>query len=506
MSDWQNNQAQAVVVAKTKNHSKIGILSFGAYIPRLRMSRQGIADAVGWAVPSVKGLATGERAVANWDEDVITMAAEAGRECLRDVGATVKAVQLASTTLPFLDRSNSGVVADALRCGKTINTEDLSGSRRAATSALIRLAQMNYANGATLLLASECRDTQPGSLQEMRYGHGAAGILVGAGEPIALFKGVGSIHEDLVDQYRSADGQYDYPLEERWVRDEGYFKIVPGAIEAALADAGTSIGEIHRIAFPASTSLARGLAQKLGVGTDLFVDPLLHNCGDCGTAHPLLMLASALETAVPGEQILLLGFGQGADAIVLETTPKLAELQSDRGPGHRLAHKRQTDNYTFFVSLRNQISIDFGIRAERDNRTALSALYRKRDAISGMLGGRCSDCNTLQFPSTPICVKCGAHESQTPESLSGLIGKVKSYTEDWMAYTRSPPYIYGNVEFKDGANVMLEFTDFEPGQVEIGTRVRMVFRVKDYDNKRNFHRYFWKPAPLLASAEEISNG
>lgn len=462
------------------------------------MSRKGIAEAIAWAIPGLKGLAKGERSLANWDEDVITMAAEAGRDCLRNVSAPISAVQLASTTLPFVDRSNSGVVADALQCGNAINTQDLSGSRRAATSALGCLSESDFPNGATLLLASECRDAQPGSVAEMLYGHGAAGILVGKGEPVAVFKGVAAIHEDLVDQYRSADSEYDYTLEERWVREEGYLKLIPAAIEQALINAGTSIGEVHRIVLPAASNVAGGLAKKLGIDVALFSDPLSSNCGDCGAAHPLLMLAAALEAAVPGEQILVLGFGQGADAIVLETTAKLADLQGNRGPSHSLAASRQVDNYTFFLALRDQISIDFGKRAERDNRTALSALYRKRDDISAMMGGRCLECNTLQFPQGLACVKCGAYESQTRESLSGLIGTVKSYTEDWMAYTPSPPYIYGNVEFEDGANVMLEFTDFEPGQVQVGSEVRMVFRVKDFDAKRNFRRYFWKPAPVLA--------
>lgn len=465
------------------------------------MSRKGIADAIGWAIPGSKGMAKGERSVANWDEDVITMAAEAGRDCLRDVAATIGSVQLASTTLPFIDRSNSGVVTDALQCGNAINTQDLSGSRRAATSALNRLSQTDSSNGATLLLASECRDAQPGSVAEMRYGHGAAAVLVGQGEPVAIFKGVAAVHVDLVDQYRSADAEYDYTLEERWVREEGYLKLVPEAIEKALLDAGTSIGEVHRIVLPAASAVARGLAKQLGIDVALFADPLSGNCGDCGAAHPLLMLAAALEAAVPGEQILVLGFGQGADAIVLETTARLADLQGSRGPSHSLSARRQVDNYTFFLAIRDQLSIDFGKRAERDNRTALSALYRKRDDISAMMGGRCRECNTLQFPQGLACVKCGAYGSQTPESLSALTGTVKSYTEDWMAYTPSPPYIYGNVEFADGANVMLEFTDFEPGQVQVGSPVRMVFRVKDFDAKRNFRRYFWKPAPVPALGE-----
>ncbi|MEX2481532.1 MAG: OB-fold domain-containing protein, partial [Gammaproteobacteria bacterium] len=135
-------------------------------------------------------------------------------------------------------------------------------------------------------------------------------------------------------------------------------------------------------------------------------------------------------------------------------------------------------------------------------RTALSAFYRKRRDITSMLGGRCRECNTLQFPRSLLCVKCSASDTQEPESLSQLTGRVKSFTEDWLAYTPSPPYIYGNVEFPDGANVMLEFTDFRPGELSVGDSVRLAFRVKDFDTKRHFHRYFWKPAPLHAPSED----
>jgi len=97
-----------------------------------------------------------------------------------------------------------------------------------------------------------------------------------------------------------------------------------------------------------------------------------------------------------------------------------------------------------------------------------------------------------------VCVKCGALDSQSPESLAEMRGRVKSYTEDWLAYTPLPPYLYGNVEFADGANLMLEFTDFAPGAVGVGSEVRLVFRIKDFDTRRHFRRYFWKPAPILA--------
>jgi len=474
-----------------------GILSFGAYVPTFRITRQAIAQAISWASPGAKSQ-KGERSFANWDEDSITLAVEAARNCLSGLPRSVEQVQLASTTLPFADRSNSGVVADALRLAGTVSTEDLAGSRRAATSALVRMSRFTQGAPRTLLLAADTRETRPGSAQEMLYGHAAAALLLGEGEPVALIRGAASVHEDMVDQYRANDTDYDYSLEERWIREEGYNKIVPRAVQAAADAAGVALGEVHRFIIPTSASIAKGLAKILKVGEDRLVDPLAGQVGDCGAAHSLLMLSLALETAVPGETLMVVGFGQGADALVIETTPHLAALQASRGPARYIAAKRVVENYTMFLSLRERIEFDFGMRAERDNRTSQSAFYRRRQDITGMVGGRCSACNTLQYPRSQVCVKCGEMDTQQPESLSDLLGRVKSYTEDWLAFTPLPPYIYGNVEFPDGANCMLEFTDFAPGAVQVGSEVRMVFRIKDFDTRRNFRRYFWKPAPLLA--------
>ena len=200
-----------------------GILSFGAYIPQLRLQRSAVLAAVGWAVPGLRALASGERAVANWDEDSITLAVEAARDCLQGMDVTVSHLALASTTLPFADRSNSGVVADALVLDNPIATEDLAGSRRAATSALARYARQP---GAALLVASDCRETRPGSSQEMLYGHAAAALLLGEGAPVAEFLATASVTRT---GRPVPGGRHRLRLcaEERWVREEGYPRSCP---------------------------------------------------------------------------------------------------------------------------------------------------------------------------------------------------------------------------------------------------------------------------------------
>ena len=86
----------------------------------------------------MKGLATGERAIANWDEDAITMGFEAARSCLSAVQKPPSRVTFASTTFPFADRSNSGIICSALDMPSNVRNEDVFGSRRAAVSALVR--------------------------------------------------------------------------------------------------------------------------------------------------------------------------------------------------------------------------------------------------------------------------------------------------------------------------------------------------------------------------------
>ena len=55
----------------------IGITAYGAYIPRRRLQRKAVAEANRWFAPGLVGGAKGERAMANWDEDAVTLAAGA---------------------------------------------------------------------------------------------------------------------------------------------------------------------------------------------------------------------------------------------------------------------------------------------------------------------------------------------------------------------------------------------------------------------------------------------
>ena len=225
-----------------------GITAYGAYVPRLRIDRAIIAEAHRWGVPSLRGQAKGSRAFPSWDEDAITMAVEAARDALGADGAEdLLALRLASTTLPYADMQNAAVVVGAIGAPRAIETSDASGSQRAGTSALLQALRSSTPS---LVVASDAPPAKPASTQELSFGAGAAAIRIGNDRVIARLLGSSSVSQVFVDHFRPNDGSSDYAWEERWIRDEGYGRIVPVAVKAALADAGITLGDVQHFVMP----------------------------------------------------------------------------------------------------------------------------------------------------------------------------------------------------------------------------------------------------------------
>ena len=474
-----------------------GITAYGAYIPRRRLQRKSIADANAWFAPGMKG--KGERAMANWDEDAVTMAVEAARDCLpaedaiRD-RAFVDAICFASTTMPFADRQNAGIVSAALDLPENISAADIGGSQRAGLSALIAAhdAVKSGRSKAALVVAADKRKARAASTQEMQFGDAAAAMMLGSGKVIAKILGSHSLTMDFVDHFRGPGEDFDYNWEERWIRDEGFSKIVPATVKALLEKTGVAAGDIARFILPCPfAKLDQEIARQCGVGPARVAGNLDDTVGEAGAAH-------ALETAKPGEKILVAQFGQGCDAVLLEITPAISDLPGRMGVSGWLARRKEETNYLKFLAFNGLVELERGMRAEKDNRTALTVLYRKNDMLMGLVGGKCRTCGTAQFPRTRICVNpnCKAVDSQEPYSFADRPGTILSWSADFLTYSMDPPNHYGMITFADGGRFMADITDVDQGQIDTGSKVRMAFRIKDFDERRGFRRYFWKAVPV----------
>ena len=476
--------------------SEIGITSIAAYLPKLRLARKAIADANKWAKPAIVSQAKGCRTSCAPDEDSLTMAIEASRTCLagaKDFAPTV--IHFASTTAPFKDRANSVLLSEALAMPSNIRCGDSSGFLGAGVTALINALCTDHP---TLIAAADKRAAKPGSPLEMTLGHGAAAVTIGSDKIIARLIEEHTTAEDFVDHYRSSESDYDYIQEERWVRDEGQMKIVLPAIKALLAKANLDGCDVQHFTIAGvKPAIARQLAKSCGIPEDRLTDSLDFECGNTGTAHALLMLCHAIEHAGPNERILLVNVAQGAQCILFETTEEIEKWTPPKSIKSQVESGLVDHNYNRFLSFNDQLDMDWGVRAERDNRTSLPAFNRHRKTVTSFIGGECIKCGTKQFPKGQACVNpaCRCFDTLIDHPFQNKIGKVKSFTEDWLAISTNPPLMYGNVAFEGGGVIMMEFADFEPSELKVGQPVRFVFRIKDKDSKRNFCRYFWKAVP-----------
>ncbi len=479
--------------------TQVGITAFGAYLPRMRLQKQAIAAANSWFDPGLKGLGKGEKAICNWDEDAITMATEAYRDCMGQ-SADLAALMLASTSLPFGDRQNSVIVAEALNLDTTnLRTLDITSSQRAATSGLLAALDVAAAGrGRAVVIGSEHRRTKCASREEMLYGDGAAAIAVGADNIVAELIASHSEAVDFIDHFRGEGQDFDYGWEERWIRDEGYMKIVPKAVTALLAKAGVKAADIAHFVLPTDQGrVPADVAKLLGIDGKAVADNLLQSVGITGAAHPLLLLAHRLEQAQPNDLIVVTGFGQGCDALLFRATAAIGARKPALGVSGHLARGRAEDNYNKFQSFNNLLEKELGKRAEVNKQPYLSAMYRNRAFTNGFIGGKCTACDTVQIPKHHYCVNpaCGARDTQIDHPLAGTRGKVATWTADTLTFDYNPPAYFGMVVFEGGGRIMMDMSEVDPQNFDTGIAVGVHFRIKQMDANTGFRKYFWKAIP-----------
>jgi 3-hydroxy-3-methylglutaryl CoA synthase len=481
-----------------------GITSFGGYVPWLFLERKTIFGAMGWFNPATFGVARGQKAVANHDEDTLTMAVEAGRDCLPG-GARTDALFLASTTLPYRERMNAAIAAEALSLGGKARVADFTGSLRAGTTALWAALDAVAAGSAgdALVLASDSRLGKMGSAAEHLLGDGAAAIGVGQKDVIAELVGATCLTADFPDHVRGEADRFDRVWEERWVQTEGYGAMIPKALAALCEQTKVKPADIATWAIACPARALGGFAKKAGIAPERFQDSFADTVGDCGAAQPLMMLVGALEKAKAGDLIAVCGFGSGADALLFRATDKLAAARSQhRGVAGHLAARRDLGSYERYAVYRRLLPLEVGIRGEANPPTAHSVLYRERRAVLGLEGARCQKCGTPQYPPQRICIhpECGAVDQMAPYAFAPRTASIFTFTGDNLAFSLDPPAVYGLVDFEGGGRLQLDFTDCVLKEVKVGMAVEPTFRRKYLDEQRAVSGYFWKVRPVRGAA------
>lgn len=439
------------------------------------------------------GRKDGQRSIASWDEDPLTMAVEAARGLVKTNNP--QEVIFASTSAYFTDRQHSALMVDALNLPRSTATLDIANSRRCALSMLRRVLKGKMTGKQSVLLAAgENRKTRIGSPEHTLYGDGAVACLLSHSGGAKLIGSATASH-DFLDSYTSLDQRTPYAYEARFVKETAANTILVPTIQAACEDAKTSPSDITYVSLhEPSSGTYRLVAKSLKMSAPNLADDVTTRVGDLGAAHSLFALGLAFSKAKNGDIILAAGFGSGCDALLFRVQSEVTgadSLAALMKQGYPLT------DYVRFLNLTDNLDMQWGMRSERSVKGQATVLERYGRDIIGFIGGRDSHGN-VQFPKTDIPINPDLDRPEELEDvcLSSEIGRVVSMTKDRLNYTPDPPFAFGLVQFDNGARVMMEFADLPSGGLKVGDQVRMRLRIKLQDKSRGFRSYFWKAVPL----------
>jgi len=468
----------------------VGIKSCGAYIPAYRLSRDEISKAMGTYSLG------GERSVANFDEDTITMAVQAVRNAITDAEVgEIDALFFASTTPPYHQKESASTVAMGADLKEDILTCDLLNSPRASVSALsLALDRVKSGSASNILVAaSDCRLGPGGSEFEQSYGDGAAAVLVGSDNLIARFEAGYSVSDDFIDVWRTAEDKFVKSWEDRFIKTEGYHKNVTRVVRGLLQKYGLSPLDFQKAVIPTpDVRSLREVGKSLGFDPRTQIqDPLLSTVGDTGTAQPLLLLAACLEEAKPNDKILLVGYGDGAQALVFSVTEKIRE-KGKNTVAEGVASRMLLNHYEEYLKFRNLMTTEAARRPSYPS--SVPYMWRERNYFTRFHGSKCLNCGTEQYPRHRVCYDCKTKDRFEEIKLAHRKGHVITYTKDYLFPSTVPPHVQAVVELEGGCRVYMMMTDVNPDQVKSEMSVQMVFRM--LHDRGGFFHYGWKAKPL----------
>jgi len=457
-----------------------GIVRYGSYVPYSRLTRAAI------------GAGKGERAVASYDEDSVSMAVEAGRDTLRG-GPQVDAILFATTSPPYAEKLNAATVQAALDLPETVSSVELGSSTRMGMGALLLGIDLATAGRRALVCAGDVIVGAPGGARESQGGDGASAFLTGPdNEAIARVIGRASATIEILDVWRLPEDRFAKQWEERFIADTMGPAIIATA-QRALKESGIDASTLSAVLLDGTNlrSMA-ALPKALGVNPERIADSLAATVGRTGVAHLGLLLARALDQAKPGDRILAVCEVDGVDAAVLEVTEKIKDLPPVRKVDRWISSKRNDLPYNTYLKWRGVLPFEPPRRPDPE-RPAAPPMRRHERWKLAFVGSRCTKCQTGHLPPQRVCVKCGAMDEMREERFADTSCRIATYTLDHLAYSLQPPVVAGVVDYEGGGRFSCELTDVDPKEVAIGNHLEMTFR-RLYTGQ-GVHNYFWKARP-----------
>jgi 3-hydroxy-3-methylglutaryl CoA synthase len=439
------------------------------------------------------------------------MGVEAALHALEGRSATgPDALYFASTTPPFGEKSSAAVIAAAcdLAASRTI---DIGGTLRAGTSALglaldaLRAGTIRQA----LVVSADMRRPEPGTLLDAISGDGAAALLVGASDgdgdanPV-LAELVGEYHlsDPTIDTWRRSDDRYLQTDDEAFTNQVGFFNLAKQAVEGLLAKTSTNPNDVNGVAIyvPDGRAYMKMVqrsplgASFMKMGMDGPAPHLLMHAGNLGAAFAPAQLALLLEQSSPGEHVVLVGYGDGADAYLFRVTEAI-ECRPEKRPTAAWIKSKAELPYNLALHFRQNLDQKPLFPPEVDPWTSLPLLYREQDALLRFRAQECGNCGALWWPHRPNCYECGEQENFHSVRLNRR-GTVASFVAEWAIPAPISPVGMVITDTAEGARITNPSTDGDPRGLSIGDEVEFVLRI--FHASKKLPHYSWKVRKIRA--------
>ncbi len=345
-----------------KPNRPVGIIGYGAYVPRYRLPASEIARIWkgGKDAAPVK-----EKSVPGTDEDVITMSIEAARNALlraRIDPAQLRAVWVGSESHPYAVKPSSTVVAEAIGAPVSIQAGDWEFACKAGSEAMVAAIAMVAAGMGRYALAigMDTAQGRPGDdLEYTAAAGGAAYILGPAEESLAVIEATYSYVTDTPDFWRRAHERYP-EHGQRFTGDPAYFKHITEAGKYMMEESGLKAADFQYAVFhQPNTKFPQRAGALLGFSPEQIKTGLLAaSIGNTYAGAAIIGLSAVLDEAKPGDRILVVSYGSGAgsDAFLIRATEALTERQSLATKTQQYIARRTEIDYGMYVRLRGKLA------------------------------------------------------------------------------------------------------------------------------------------------------
>ena len=315
---------------------QVGIVGYGAYVPKHRIRVEEIAKVWGTDAESYKrGLALKEKSVPSPDEDTITMSVEATRNALMrcdvdpiDIGA----VYVGSESHPYAVKPSGTVLAEAIGATPDIHCADYEFACKAGSEAmfvtmsLVRAGEMRYA----LAVGGDTSQGAPGDALEYSAAAGSAAFIMGSENLIAVCETTHSFMTDTPDFWRR---EYEfYPKHAgRFTGEPAYFKHIIGSAKAILEKSEMKPKDFTYAVFhQPNGKFPQRVGKMLGF-TPEQIEPgwLAPTLGNTYSGSSPMGLTATLDVSKPGDRILMVsyGSGSGSDAFIWQVTERIDQVR-----------------------------------------------------------------------------------------------------------------------------------------------------------------------------------